>query len=238
MGEKDGPGRTGRGAPIARGISLSCPLSPLIGTFILDDPDRRVARSGLFYLRFMADVLVLSPMRWKLRRAVRAINGVLGALELEKHRDKTFIGGIERGFDLPGHHFGPEGLAKAARTFEPFVERPLRLYQQEPGELGGSSRLGPYVRRWVKWAEAGLAVANIPVRNGATAGSIPTRPDRRQYGEYETSSLPYTVDTKASKAIRTRKTVGPCGILFVRISDPSYGSIRTPIRTMSIRLSI
>jgi len=54
-------------------------------------------------------------------------------LDLEKHPDKTFIGRIARGFDFLGYHFGPEGLAMAARTIEPFVERALRLYEQEPG---------------------------------------------------------------------------------------------------------
>ncbi len=90
-----------------KGISLGCPLSPLIGAFFLDDLDRRMASLGLFYVRFMDDVLVLSPTRWKLRRAVRAVNGVLGALGLEKHPDKTFIGRIEKGFDFLGYHFGP-----------------------------------------------------------------------------------------------------------------------------------
>ncbi len=44
----------------------------------------------------------------------------------------------------------------AAGTIEQFVERALRLYEQEPEELGGSSRLGMYVRRWAGWAETGL----------------------------------------------------------------------------------
>ncbi len=89
-----------------RGISLGCALSPLIGAFFLDDLDRRMGSLGLFYVRFMDDVLVLSPTRWKLRRAVRAVNGVLGALGLEKHPDKTFIGRIEKGFYFLGYHFG------------------------------------------------------------------------------------------------------------------------------------
>ena len=94
-----------------------------------------MARMGLFYVGFMDDVLVLSPTRWKLRRAVRAVNRVLGDLGLERHPDKTFIGRIERGFDFLGTHFGPEGLTMAARSIEQFVERALRLYEQEPGEL-------------------------------------------------------------------------------------------------------
>ena len=35
--------------------------SPLIGAFFLDDLDRRMARSGLIYERFMDDILVLAP---------------------------------------------------------------------------------------------------------------------------------------------------------------------------------
>ena len=54
-------------------------------------------------------------------------------MHLEKHPDKTFIGRIEKGFDFLGYHFGPEGLTLAAKTIEQFVERALRLYEQEPG---------------------------------------------------------------------------------------------------------
>jgi RNA-directed DNA polymerase len=68
-----------------RGISLGCPLSPLIGAFFLDRLDRQMTATGLFYVRFMDDILVLAPTRWK-------------------HPDKTFIGRIERGFDFLGYH--------------------------------------------------------------------------------------------------------------------------------------
>ncbi len=57
-----------------------------------------------------------------------------------------------------GYHFGPEGLTLAAKTIERFVARAIRLYEQEPGEALASARLGLYVRRWVRWAGAGLAV--------------------------------------------------------------------------------
>ena len=58
-----------------------------------------MARSGLFYVRFMDDILVLAPTRWRLRKAV---NEVLGSLCLLKHPDKTFVGRTERGFDFLG----------------------------------------------------------------------------------------------------------------------------------------
>ena len=88
-----------------RGISLGCPLSPLIGAFFLGELDARMERSGLFYVRFMDDILVLAPTRAKLRGAVRTVNRQLSALRLEKHPDKTLIGKIERGFDFLGYRF-------------------------------------------------------------------------------------------------------------------------------------
>ena len=55
------------------------------------------------------------PTRWKLRRAVRLVNEILGALRLEKHPDKTFIGRVERGFDFLGYHFTADRLTVAVR---------------------------------------------------------------------------------------------------------------------------
>ena len=63
----------------------------------------------MFYVRFMHDIMLLSPARRWLRKTVKIVNQVLGSLRLDKHPEKTFIGGIERGFDFPGYHFQPEG---------------------------------------------------------------------------------------------------------------------------------
>lgn len=162
-----------------RGISLGCPLSPLIGAFFLDDLDRRMAKTGLFYVRFVDDVLVLvlAPTCWKLRRAVRMVNQVLGALGLEKHPDKIFIGRIERGFNFLGCHFSRSGLRVAKGTLEKFVERASRLYEREPGDASGTSRFGAYVRRWAGWATGGLThepyptypVTHVPPRDEVNA---------------------------------------------------------------------
>ncbi len=149
-----------------KGISLGCSLSPLIGAFFLDDLDRRMASLGLFYVRFMDDILVLAQSRWKLRRAVKAVNEVLGSLRLEKHPDKTFIGRIERGFDFLGYHFSREGLAVAKATIEKFLERATRLYEQERREPEGSPRIGMYVRRWLWWVEGGLLRKETPPERG------------------------------------------------------------------------
>ena len=48
-----------------------------------------MARSGLFYSRFMDDILVLAPTRWRLRKAVKAVNEVLGSLRMEKNPEAS-----------------------------------------------------------------------------------------------------------------------------------------------------
>ncbi len=57
------------------------------------------------------------------------------------------MGRTGRGFDFLGYHFGPEGLAIAQKTLNNFVERAIRLYEQGPGALSGSTRLGEYAKR-------------------------------------------------------------------------------------------
>ncbi len=99
-----------------RGIPLGSLLSPIIGAFFLAELDQRLERTGLFYVRFMDDILVLAPTRSKLRRAVRVLNQVLSTLELEKHPEKTFIGRIEKGFDFLGYHFSRTELTVARKT--------------------------------------------------------------------------------------------------------------------------
>ena len=149
-----------------KGIALGCPLSPVMGAFFLRSVDQELSKLGLFYVRFMDDIVVLAPTRWKLRGAVKAVNQTMGALRLAKHPGKTFIGRIEKGFDFLGYHFSPQGLTLARQTMVNFLERAIRLYEQEPGE-GMGPRLGAHVRRWEVWARAGLAgcagIGQIPL---------------------------------------------------------------------------
>jgi RNA-directed DNA polymerase len=105
----------------------------------------------------MDDIVVLAPTRWKLRAAVKVVNQVLASLGLAKHSEKIFIGRIAKGFDWLGYHISRAGLRVATTTLQHFVTRSHRLYEQESREGGTSSRLGAYVRRWVRWVSAGLA---------------------------------------------------------------------------------
>lgn len=137
---------------IQRGISLGCPLSPLIGALYLKPLDDKMAAMGCFYVRFMDDWVVLAKTRWALRRAIKATNRVLDALKVKKHPDKTVIGRLERGFDFLGYRFAPTGLGVARVTVERFIERVSRLYEQ--GATAG--RIERYVSNWFRWVRGGV----------------------------------------------------------------------------------
>jgi RNA-directed DNA polymerase len=138
---------------VEQGISLGCSLSPLMGALFLDLLDKRMETTGLAYVRFMDDWLVLAPTRWKLRQAVRIVNETLAELKVQQHPDKTFIGRTERGFAFLGYQMNAAGLVGVAPpTVGRFVERVNRLY-----ERGASARcIGEYVRRWCRWVVSGL----------------------------------------------------------------------------------
>ena len=82
---------------VTQGISLGCPLSPLIAALYLKPLDERLEATGLFYARFMDDWVVLAPTRWKLRWAARLMQQTLAELKVQTHPGKTFLGRTARG---------------------------------------------------------------------------------------------------------------------------------------------
>jgi len=145
---------------ITQGISLGCPLSPLMGALYLKPLDDRIAPLlggvggglGCYYVRFMDDWVILAPTRWKLRKAIKAVNEVMSDLRVEKHPDKTFIGRIAKGFDFLGYWFSPDGLGIARKTVERMLEKVSRLLEQGADEL----RIETYVQRWWLWVRSGV----------------------------------------------------------------------------------
>lgn len=99
---------------------------------------------------------IMSPIRWKLRHAIRRLNQIFHSLGLRQHPDKTFIGKIEKGFDLLGYHFTRECLTLANKTVSNFEEHLHRLYDQQKTAPEGGVVLGEYVPRWQRWTQAGL----------------------------------------------------------------------------------
>jgi RNA-directed DNA polymerase len=139
-----------------RGISRGCPLSPLLGAVFLNVLDAAMEKLGLFYVRFMEDMLVLAPTRWKLKTAVKRLNEVFNELKVEKYPDKTFIGRIEKGFDFLSYYFSRSGLQLAAKTIANAVKKMQRLYEQKQTAPEGAAALDDYLTRWARWTTAGL----------------------------------------------------------------------------------
>ena len=139
---------------IEQGISLGCPLSPLMGALYLKPLDDRMAKLGCFYVRFMDDWVVLAPTRWKLRKAIKAVNEVMADLLVEKHPDKTFIGRIARGFDFLGYWFSPSGVGVAKKSVDRMLDKVSRLYEQGVDE----NRIEAYLEGWRLWVALGLIV--------------------------------------------------------------------------------
>jgi hypothetical protein len=54
---------------------------------------------------------------------LRVLNQTLTELNLKKHREKTLIGRICRGFDFLGYHFGPKFVTLARKTIINFVTK-------------------------------------------------------------------------------------------------------------------
>ncbi|NEP35268.1 hypothetical protein [Moorena sp. SIO3B2] len=111
-----------------------------------------MAELGGFSARFMDVVVILAPTRWKLRKAIKAVNQVMNDLQVEKHPDKTFIGPIARGFDFLGYFFCGQGLRIAKKTIERMLDKISRLDEQGADVI----RIEKYVRRWWQWVKGGV----------------------------------------------------------------------------------
>ncbi|MDM8517953.1 reverse transcriptase domain-containing protein [Desulfobacterales bacterium HSG16] len=144
---------------VMRGISLGCPLSPLMGALYLKPLDDAVKQTGLFYTRFMDDWIVIAPTRWKLRHVVRVVNETLNILKVEQHPDKTFIGRADRGVSFLGYFIMPGRLTVSRESIFRFDRHIAQLYEQGADAI----RIGQYVGRWLQWVRCGVCHVLTPL---------------------------------------------------------------------------
>ena len=141
-----------------RGICLGWSLSPLMGAIYLLPLDQALQESGLDYVRYMDDWIVMAPTRWRLRRAISITNRVLECLKIRQHPDKTFIGRIAATFTFLGFTFSESGIVSVAiATMAKFVARCHRLYERNVPQR----RVGDYRRRWLSWVRSVLPPASV-----------------------------------------------------------------------------
>jgi hypothetical protein len=119
-----------------------------------------MGQAGVYYVRYMDDILILTQTRWQNRRAVKQLNQIFKHLKVKQHPGKTFIGRIAKGFDFLGYHFSGEPLRLASMTVKKHLERRHRLYERQNTQKATSEEmalvLGGYVKRWRRWCSAGL----------------------------------------------------------------------------------
>jgi hypothetical protein len=144
------------------GISLGCPLSPVMAALYLEPLDRRMEASGLTYARFMDDRVILAPTRWSLRRAIVVVNQTLRELRVEQHPDKTFIGRIAREFTFLGYWITEKGVTGVApSTWDAYQERVARLYEQNAPLEEIQRGVEQYVERWKRWVRSGVRDVSV-----------------------------------------------------------------------------
>ena len=139
-----------------------------------EDIDQALQESGLDYVRYMDDWIVLAPTRWRLRRAISITNRVLECLKIRQHPDKTFIGRIAATFTFLGFTFSESGIVSVAiATMAKFVARCHRLYERNAPQR----RVGDYRRRWLSWVRSVLPPASVESATDDKCGKS-ERPDQ------------------------------------------------------------
>ena len=136
---------------IKQGISSGCPLSPLISSFYLYELDKEMEDKSVFYRRYMDDIIVLSPSRWKLRKAIKTVNQHFEKLKLKQHPDKTDIGRIKDGFDFLGYQNGQAKITVSNRTLQDHIRRITQLYEQKKHLPNWKMLLDDYRQHWLTW---------------------------------------------------------------------------------------
>lgn len=56
-----------------------CPRNPVLGAFVLHDVDVARDRLGVWWARYMDDIVVLTPTWWNRHRAVTGVHRVLAS---------------------------------------------------------------------------------------------------------------------------------------------------------------
>jgi len=129
------------------GLARGSSLSPLLGAFYLMDLDHRIKKLDVKYFRYMDDILILAPSRWKLRKAIRIMNQTFNELNLEQHPDKTLIDRIQNGFDFLGFNFNQNKITISKNSLSQFSCRIDQLYEQGATQ----KRIDQYLQKLFQW---------------------------------------------------------------------------------------
>lgn len=95
----------GQVAAPALGIPTGSPLTPLLANFYLEDLDRQMYESRIFYIRYGDDILVMDPHEEKVRAAAQSIRACMQEKKLTLSADKTLLQSAQAPFHYLGYKF-------------------------------------------------------------------------------------------------------------------------------------
>ena len=134
--------------------------------------------------------------RHGLRKSVKMVYGVLDALGMQTHPDKTFIGNGNKGFDFLGFAICPTGLTVSDAARSRRDNKIATLFEQ-----GASKRrIGLYLARWLGWATL------------AAAAHCPAMPGSSQCGSSVSSTAPWaliSINTADGALVSNEGSPGP-----------------------------
>lgn len=148
-----------------KGIPRSSSLSPFFGALYLSALDNAFSnRAGVFYRRYMDDILLLVKNRRHYARAKKRIFSILRSLRLQLSKHKTKMGRLKTGFHFLGVNFevsqNPQGKTQAVAVT--LHSRTIRRAQDKIQAMRDNAvhpaQIHRYLIRWAAWWQSVLAL--------------------------------------------------------------------------------
>ena len=139
------------------GIPRQSALSPFFGALYLSDLDKAFTnRPGIFYLRYMDDIIILTETKRQYQKARKSLFVILQKLRLRIAPHKTKMGAIRDGFHFLGVNFA------VARTSQGKIQVALGIHQRTSRrayakiqalrfDAVNPAHLRAYLMRWAAW---------------------------------------------------------------------------------------
>jgi hypothetical protein len=159
----------------------------LLGAVALLCWNKAMQKHGFTYARYMDDLVVLTPTRARLRKAIKITYQALKPWGYKLHtNEKTYIGKIAKGFDFCGFRLKYDKMILAKSCLAKFKKRLSKLYEQLSKCKRSSyknkfiatallKKIELYVWRFKRWARlVRRSVINdwdVIVHNSASLGS-------------------------------------------------------------------
>lgn len=110
--------------------------SPVLAGFYLYDLDQALSdQPGIFYRRYMDDIIIITKTRWKLRRAIGVVQRHFEQLGLSSHPQKTFMGRLghgclAHGISFLGYLITASEVRLSSETLRRHHVKARQLYEQ------------------------------------------------------------------------------------------------------------